>query len=644
MKRDIRYMNSRGLSNQNSVEDWLGGSNFMQDPMEADSNPNFPSSQDWDHYAAWNTNGPHYPVDPKRSPFHTEMTAPSRLGGHYMPYANMCPRPDGPAPKPGVEPWHYAMPTMTANSSSSGIYSSRNSDAFRPPPHVIPVPQFPRLPQHQLFAPVSGGGPIPSGGGPPSLLPPPFLFTPHHPSSLPSQAYPPHERSSRAHSSASLFGTPGSNYPTMPPVGVNNPDSTNYAEQGCYSLPVTTAACSETQIQISQMIRPKNQVAVSKASVAPTNSDAGKRGCHHRRTLSDPGLVNSLNLSEFTSAPSHGAQPPPPPPALRLDAWLKGCRLRDSSEAKLDEPSLSSSMTHDNNQWFHSHEEKKCPQMGLVDKGDDEQTPRANMSGQSSMGSDGVCGAGLKLSATAHQAKVVCCCNGWSVPMKLVEEVTALKECNRKLARELRETRKELDDLKVMLPNADSLKHDGSMSWQYPGVDYRPGMIAELVQELREASRLREEAFLSHVQSAVMSQGASCSCGAALMPDGGGALGAGKRKMMCWWWGKSKWNKPGHSQSASTCSPLSSSDVLQLDQDCEQKKLSMRLRRIEERLNSYKISGETEMPRSSSLQETDFSLSSAKGAKVPPSEDINQRLSSLQLSYRKSRAHQMEYH
>ncbi|XP_071453717.1 uncharacterized protein [Hetaerina americana] len=620
MKRDIRYVHSRGLANQNSVEDWLGGSTFIQDPMDSDNNTNFPSSQDWELYTPWNTSAPHYQVDPKRSPFLSEMPPPQRIGPQYVPYPNVCPRPEGPAPKPIGEPWHYAtgiMPTMTANSSSSGIYSSRNSDAFRPPQHALPVHPFPRLPHH-LFSSVGGGGPIPGGGGPPSLFPPPFIFA-HHPSSLPSQAFAPQDRNSRAHSSASLFGTPNNNYQTaLPAVGVSNPDSTNYAEQGCYSLPVTTAAGSENLIQVNQINRPKNEVIVSKASAAPMHSDAGKRGCRHRRAMSDPGLLASLHHSECSGTPSNA--PPPPPPALRLDAWLKGCRLRDSSDGKLDEPSIPSSVVHDSSHWFHPSEDKKC-QQSVADKNNDEQTPRGNMSGQSSMTSD-VCGGGLpplKLTSSGQQGKVVCCCNGWSVPMKLVEEVSALKESNRKLSRELRETRKELDDLKVILPNPDSLKPDGSMSWQYPGMDYRPGMIAELVQELREASRLREEAFLSHIHSVVVSQGTSCNCGQALLPDGG----LSKRKMMCWWWGKSKWSqgKGQQHQSPTTYSPMNSSEMIQVDQD-DQKKLGMRLRRIEERLNHCRISGESEISRSSSLQEPE----SMKGAKIPPTDVAAQRV------------------
>lgn len=71
---------------------------------------------------------------------------------------------------------------------------------------------------------------------------------------------------------------------------------------------------------------------------------------------------------------------------------------------------------------------------------------------------------------------------------KLTQQVHALKENNRKLNRELVEMRIELN----MLKQQQSSRHFDR--------DYEPGMLAEIIKEIRDAARVREDALLAKVK------------------------------------------------------------------------------------------------------------------------------------------------
>ncbi|KAJ9573859.1 hypothetical protein L9F63_008719, partial [Diploptera punctata] len=71
--------------------------------------------------------------------------------------------------------------------------------------------------------------------------------------------------------------------------------------------------------------------------------------------------------------------------------------------------------------------------------------------------------------------------------LSLVEQVNALQDSNKQLYQELRETKAELEALK--------------QSWRQMPPEYEPGMLSDLVREIRDAARVREEVLLSRVCS-----------------------------------------------------------------------------------------------------------------------------------------------
>lgn len=72
---------------------------------------------------------------------------------------------------------------------------------------------------------------------------------------------------------------------------------------------------------------------------------------------------------------------------------------------------------------------------------------------------------------------------------KLSEQINTLKECNRKLNREINDMRIELNMLKQQQQNSRHFDRD-----------YEPGMIAEFIKEVRDAARVREDALIAKVK------------------------------------------------------------------------------------------------------------------------------------------------
>lgn len=70
----------------------------------------------------------------------------------------------------------------------------------------------------------------------------------------------------------------------------------------------------------------------------------------------------------------------------------------------------------------------------------------------------------------------------------LMEQVHYLKDCNRRLYRELQEMRNEMNYLRQQC------------SSRFYDKDYEPGMLSDVVREIRDAARVREEALLSRVK------------------------------------------------------------------------------------------------------------------------------------------------
>ncbi|XP_046750890.1 uncharacterized protein LOC124414058 isoform X2 [Diprion similis] len=75
--------------------------------------------------------------------------------------------------------------------------------------------------------------------------------------------------------------------------------------------------------------------------------------------------------------------------------------------------------------------------------------------------------------------------------LSLIEQVTALKGSNSQLFRELHQTKAELETVKMEL---NRLK-------QSSFADYQPGMLSDIVREMREAAKVREESLISKVKS-----------------------------------------------------------------------------------------------------------------------------------------------
>ncbi|KAJ8952581.1 hypothetical protein NQ318_004126 [Aromia moschata] len=71
---------------------------------------------------------------------------------------------------------------------------------------------------------------------------------------------------------------------------------------------------------------------------------------------------------------------------------------------------------------------------------------------------------------------------------KLTQQVNSLRDNNRKLTREVMEMRIELN----MLKQQQSLRHYDR--------DYEPGMLADVIREVRDAARVREDALLARVK------------------------------------------------------------------------------------------------------------------------------------------------
>ncbi|CAG4931486.1 unnamed protein product [Parnassius apollo] len=93
----------------------------------------------------------------------------------------------------------------------------------------------------------------------------------------------------------------------------------------------------------------------------------------------------------------------------------------------------------------------------------------------------------------------------------LLDQITSLKMANEKLNKELQETRAELDVLRhqsAFLHNASTpglgaatnpLNNNGLLGGQYS-----PGFLTDLVREIRDATRLREEALYTRVRAMVL--------------------------------------------------------------------------------------------------------------------------------------------
>ncbi|KAL0118559.1 hypothetical protein PUN28_009317 [Cardiocondyla obscurior] len=75
--------------------------------------------------------------------------------------------------------------------------------------------------------------------------------------------------------------------------------------------------------------------------------------------------------------------------------------------------------------------------------------------------------------------------------LSLIEQMTELKKCNSQLFKELSETKSNLENVKAKLAQC---KHN------IP-TDYQPGMLSELIREIREANRNCEENLITKVKS-----------------------------------------------------------------------------------------------------------------------------------------------
>lgn len=71
---------------------------------------------------------------------------------------------------------------------------------------------------------------------------------------------------------------------------------------------------------------------------------------------------------------------------------------------------------------------------------------------------------------------------------KLTQQINSIKESNRRLSREVMELRIELNMLK---------QQHCSRHWDR---DYEPGMLADVIREVRDAARVREDALLARVK------------------------------------------------------------------------------------------------------------------------------------------------
>ncbi|CAH2045767.1 unnamed protein product, partial [Iphiclides podalirius] len=93
----------------------------------------------------------------------------------------------------------------------------------------------------------------------------------------------------------------------------------------------------------------------------------------------------------------------------------------------------------------------------------------------------------------------------------LLDQITSLKSANEKLNKELLETRAELEMLRhqsTFIQNSQSaglaassnpLNSNGYLNGQYP-----PGLLTDMVREIRDAARSREEALYARVRAMVL--------------------------------------------------------------------------------------------------------------------------------------------
>nr|CAD7407642.1 unnamed protein product [Timema cristinae] len=77
--------------------------------------------------------------------------------------------------------------------------------------------------------------------------------------------------------------------------------------------------------------------------------------------------------------------------------------------------------------------------------------------------------------------------------VSLLEQVNGLQESNRQLFKELHATRVELETLKTQ----------AASTWKQPFPDYNPGVLSDLVREVRDAAKVREDALLARVCSMI---------------------------------------------------------------------------------------------------------------------------------------------
>lgn len=73
---------------------------------------------------------------------------------------------------------------------------------------------------------------------------------------------------------------------------------------------------------------------------------------------------------------------------------------------------------------------------------------------------------------------------------KLLGQVNILKDCNRKLSKEVMEMRVEMNMLKQQIQQ-QNMRHFEQ---------YEPGMLADVIREVRDAARVREDALLAKVK------------------------------------------------------------------------------------------------------------------------------------------------
>ncbi|GBP67814.1 hypothetical protein EVAR_53810_1 [Eumeta japonica] len=97
----------------------------------------------------------------------------------------------------------------------------------------------------------------------------------------------------------------------------------------------------------------------------------------------------------------------------------------------------------------------------------------------------------------------------------LLDQISTLKTANETLNRELQETKAELQSVRQQnaiwqkgsptalgsVPNQAPLNSNGLL-----GANYSPGMLSDLVREIRDATRVREESLYARIRSMVLEQ------------------------------------------------------------------------------------------------------------------------------------------